>query len=320
MKIKTTLVSLVGLGMSLGFMGCKKNEQAQPTQVQKGDLVVFAQANSQDPWRRAFDDQIKEDLPKYKNLFKFEEQDAEDDPVKQINVIETFLTKNPKVLLISPITEAVQPAVQKAVEQGVKVVMLDRKIGKDWTTWAGGDNREIGRKAGEFIASKLNDKGTVLMIEGTSGADATTDRKEGFLEIMKQKFPKIKVIQGDDSGYQRQKARSYMDTFLQSRRPFDAVYCHNDEMAIGAAMALEAAKVPKKIIVGVDGCQKEIMDFIKQGRVTATFVYPIPGKIGLELAAKIIKGEPVNKEYVLPTQAVDQSNVEQYVKDHPLAD
>ena len=73
MKIKLTLISLAGLGMSLGFMGCKKAEQADPAKVQKGDLVVFAQANSQDPWRRAFDDQIKEDLPKYKDLFKFEE-------------------------------------------------------------------------------------------------------------------------------------------------------------------------------------------------------------------------------------------------------
>ncbi len=319
MKVKATLFSLIGLGIVLGFTGCKKSEQAQQSQV-KSDLVVFAQANSQDPWRRAFDDQIKSDLPKYADLFKFEEQDAEDDPVKQINVIETFLTKTPKILLLSPITEAVQPAVQKAVEQGVKVVMLDRKIGKGWTAWAGGDNREIGRKAAEYVASKLQGKGAVLMIEGTSGADATTDRKEGFLEVVQQKYPNIKVIAGDDCGYQRQKARSYMDTFLQSRRHFDAVYCHNDEMAIGAAMALEAAKAPKKIIVGVDGCQKEIMDFIKQGRVTATFAYPIPGAIGLEIAAKIVKGEPVQKEYVLPTQAVDHSNVDQYVKDHTLAD
>ncbi|MDR3691988.1 MAG: substrate-binding domain-containing protein [Fimbriimonas sp.] len=284
-------------------------------------LVAFAQANSADPWRQQFDAETKEEVGKHTSEFRFEEQPAEDDASKQIGVIETFLVKSPKVLLVSPVTVAVQSAVEKAYDAKIPVILLDRGIpGDKYTVHVGGDNVDIGRQAGEYIAKRLNGKGTVLMIQGLGGVDAADDRRNGAMESFK-KYPGIKVIMGDDCKFQRLPAQNFMETFLQKGQPFDAVYAHNDEMAIGAYQAYDhAATKPKvkPIFVGIDGCQKEVVQMIKDGKLDATFRYPDPGPKGIEIAADILKGKmPTDKKVVLPTVLVTKETADQYLKDNP---
>lgn len=109
-----------------------------------------------------------------------------------------------------------------------------------------------------------------------------------------------------------------MERFLQSGRAFDAVYAHNDEMAIGALMAMEAARTPKKVIVGIDACQKEVVDLIKQGKIDATFKYPQPGPPAIEIAAEIVKGNaPKEKRMILPTEIVTIDNADDYLAANP---
>jgi len=284
-------------------------------------LVAFAQANSMDPWRQQFDAEIKAEAEKHKTEFNFEEQPAEDDPNKQISVIDTFLVKSPKVLLVSPVTVAVQSAVEKAYDAKIPVILLDRGIpGDKYTVHIGGDNVEIGRQAGEYIAKQLKGKGTVLMIQGLGGVDAANDRRNGAMESFK-KYPGITVILGDDCKFQRQAAQNYMESFLQKGQAFDAVYAHNDEMAIGAYQAYEHAATKPKVkplFVGIDGCQKEVVDMIKEGKLDATFRYPDPGPKGLEIAAEILKGNlPKDKKVVLPTVLVTKETADKYLSDNP---
>ena len=284
-------------------------------------LVAFAQANSADPWRQQFDAEVKAEAEKHKADFAFEEQPAEDDPNKQISVIDTCMVRQPKVLLVSPVTVAVQSAVEKAFDAKIPVILLDRGVpGDKYTVHIGGDNVEIGRQAGEYIAKKLNGKGTVLMIQGLGGVDAANDRKNGAMESFK-KYPGIKVILGDDCKFQRQVAQNYMESFLQKGEAFDAVYAHNDEMAIGAFQAYDhSATKPKTkpLFVGIDGCQHEVIDMIKAGKLDATFRYPDPGPKGIEIAADILKGNmPKEKKVVLPTVLVTKENADKYLADNP---
>lgn len=301
----------------VGGCGSKLERQAATAEGPK-PLVAFAQANSQDPWRQVFDKEIQAEAAKHGSEFSYEQQSAEDDPNKQISVIDTLMVKSPKVLLVSPVKESVQQTVEKAFDAGIPVVLLDRGIpGEKYTCLIGGDNVEIGRKAGEYIVERLGGKGTVLMVQGLGGASATLERASGAMEVFK-KSPGITVIEGDDCKYQRKAARDYMDTFLQSGRAFDAVYCHNDEMAIGAYLSMDAAKTPKKVIVGVDACQKEIVQYILDGKIDATFKYPIPGPEGVRVAAEILKGNmPKDKKIVLPTERVTKENAGAYLTANP---
>lgn len=307
---KLVSLSISTIGILSSFTGCNKKEDAKA----KKPLVVFAQANSQDPWRQKMDEEMRKAYQKHSNDFEFVLKDAEDDPAKQISVVENFLTQKPKVFLISPINEAVKNVIEKIAQQHVPVIMLDRKVSTDYSAWVGGNNRDIGVKAGEYLAKRLNGKGTILMVQGTAGANSTTDRRDGFLESIK-KYPGIQVIVGNDCKYQRQDALLYMENFLTSKKPFDAVYCHNDEMAMGVCQAIEYSKTMKKIIVGIDGVQSQIFDFIKQGRVDATFVYPVPGKEAIDLAMKMIKGEAIEKrDNSLNTTMINMDNVDSFIQ------
>jgi ribose transport system substrate-binding protein len=283
-------------------------------------LVVFSQANSQDPWRKVFDATMKAEADKHASEFSFEAQDASGDSTKQNNVIETFSVKDPKVMIVSPNDTAVSSSVEKVFDKGIPVILLDRAIeGEKYTCWIGGDNKEIGRQAGQFVADKLQGKGTVLMIQGIAEATPTHERRDGFEEIIK-KYPGIKIIAGDDCGYQRQKARSFMETFLQKGQAIDCVYAHNDEMAIGARLAWDAANPSGNapLFVGIDGCQKEVVNMIKEGKLDATFQYPTPGAKGIEVAADILKGNnPKDKKIVLPTQRVDKDSADKYLAENP---
>lgn len=290
-----------------------------PTSSGDKPLVVFSQANSQDPWRKVFDATTKAEADKHASEFNYEAQDASGDSKKQNDVIDTFMVRKPKVLLVSPNDTAVTSSVEKAFDAGTSVILLDRAIeGEKYTCYIGGDNKEIGREAGKFVAEKLGGKGTVLMIQGIANATPTHDRRDGFKEVI-AKFPGIKIIEGDDCGYQRQKARSYMETFLQKGQAIDCVYAHNDEMAIGARLAWDASPKGKTpLFVGIDACQKEVVNMIKQGKLDATFQYPTPGAKGIEVAADILKGNmPKEKKIILPTVRVDKASADKYLADNP---
>ncbi|MBS1715713.1 MAG: substrate-binding domain-containing protein [Armatimonadetes bacterium] len=315
---------LVGCGSGATEGGTSGGTADKPKDTEKA-LVVFSQANSQDPWRKVFDAETKAEAEKHAAEFAFDMQDAGGDAAKQNNIIDTFMVRKPKVLLVSPTETSVQTSIEKAFDAGTAVILLDRAIDSEkYTAWIGGDNVDIGRKAGEYVAMKLAGKGTVLMIQGIAQATPTKDRRGGFMEVM-AKNPGIKVIEGDDCGYQRQKARSFMETFLQKREHIDCVYAHNDEMAIGARLAWDAGaqnafpgdnRVP--VFVGIDGCQQEVVDMIKDGKLDATFKYPTPGAKGVEVAAEILKGNmPKEKKIVLPTTLVTKEFADQYMKDNP---
>jgi len=286
-------------------------------------LVAFSQANSKDPWRQVFDSETKEAAEKHKNEFTVDEEAAEDDASKQITQIETFTLRQPKVLLVSPADVNVGTETDKVFASGTPVIMLDRSVpGNKFTCYIGGDNKDIARQAAEYIAKQLNGKGTVLMIQGKSDTTAAMDRKSGAVDAFK-KYPGINLVIGDDCKFDRQTAQNFMEAYLQGRKPVDAVYAHNDEMAIGAYTAWENATkgqagAKRPIIVGIDGCQKEMIDMIKDGKIDATFKYPIPGPTGIELAAKLLKGEkPDSQQIILPTELVTKDTAAKYETDNP---
>jgi len=307
---------------AFALSGCGNSDKTATAENPSLPLIAFAQANSQDPWRQVFDKDIKQEADKHSSEFSFTEQEAEDDPKKQIDEIETLMVKKPKVLLVSPVTEAAQKAIEDAHDAGAYVILLDRSIpGNKWDVYVGGDNYAIGKMAGEYMAKKLSGKGTVLMIRGIADAVPTKERGGGFMDALKA-FPGITVIQGDDCGYQRAKAQTFMENFLQSKKPFDAVYAHNDEMAIGAYLAMSQANVPAKVIVGIDGCQKEVVQDIKDGKIAATFRYPQPGAPAVDIAADFLKGKkPSSNKVLLPTEMVTKETADKYLQEHPnLAD
>ncbi len=316
MRCKSLIIWLAAAALA----GCSgKGSSGSSSIGGEKPLVVFSQANSQDPWRQVFDAEIKQAAAEAGAEIQFEMVEAHGDAETQISQVESFLVKKPKVLLISPHSESLTPVCEKAFDQGIPIVLLDRGIdSQKYTTRIAGDNVQIGRDAAKYIAQKLGGKGTVVVIQGVQAATATTERENGAMEVWKKDFPGIKTVGDQHCDYQRVKAHDWMVSFLQTNPQFDAVYAHNDEMAIGAAMAMQEKGIKGKIVVGVDACQLEVMNKIKSGELTATFLYPHPARKGIEVALQILKGETqFPKLITLPTQLIDATNVDQFIADHP---
>ncbi|TIQ42248.1 MAG: ribose ABC transporter substrate-binding protein [Mesorhizobium sp.] len=277
--------------------------------------IGFSQGTMNHPWRVAMVEGNKKYAAEHYPDVDLIITDGNNDASKQVADVENLIAQGIKVLMISPLTEqALTPVVKEAMDAGIKVVTLDRKVKTPVTVHVGGENLPLGVGAGEFLAKKLNGKGNIIELQGTAGASATIDRNKGFAEAI-AKFPDMKVVASQNCDYTRDKAVKFMEDMVQRFGPgqIQAVYAHNDEMALGAIQVLEAAgRLNEVAVVGIDG-QETAFEAVKQGKLAATFVYPFVAPEGIETAYKVAKGEQVPPTITLPTVSVTADNIAQMI-------
>lgn len=273
--------------------------------------IGFSQGTMNHPWRVAMVEGNKKYAAEHYPDVDLIVTDGNNDASKQVADVESLIAQGIKVLMISPLTEqALTPVVKEAMDAGIKVVTLDRKVNTPVTVHVGGENLPLGVGAGEFLAKKLNGKGNIIELQGTAGASATIDRNKGFAEAI-AKNPDMKVVASQNCDYTRDKAVKFMEDMVQRFGPgqIQAVYAHNDEMALGAIQVLEAAgRLNEVAVVGIDG-QETAFEAVKQGKLAATFVYPFVAPEGIETAYKVAKGEEVPETITLPTVSVTPDNI-----------
>jgi ribose transport system substrate-binding protein len=328
-KTRKWLFTVMVLILSISLAACSSsNETSSGTKSTKGGdkgsskktfLIGMSQANLGEPWRVAMNDQIKaaaDQHPELKVVFA----DAAQDNSKQIADVENFIQQKVDLLIISP-NEAkpLTAVVKKAYDAGIPVIVLDRKVeGDSYTQWIGGDNKLIGKKAGEFVAKMLGDKGgNVVEIKGLEGATPQQERHDGFLEGISSN-PNIKIIASQNADWLKDKAVTVMDSILQANKHIDVVYGHNDPSAEGAYIsAKNANRVDEMKFIGIDGLPTPDggIKAVMEGRLAATYVYPTGGKEAIDSAIKILeKHEQVEKTEILDTVEVTKDNAEQVYK------
>jgi ribose transport system substrate-binding protein len=241
--------------------------------------------------------------------------DALADVGKQMSQIEDLIQQDVDLLMVVPVkAEALTPSVEAANAAGIPVVVVDRRlVGGQYLNFSSTDNVAVGRGAGDYIATRLGGKGKVVEIEGQPGAGPTLDRGRGFNEVIAT-YPEMEVVFRQTGEFQRAKGMEVMENVIQSGQEFDAVFCHNDEMAGGVREALAAHDMTGKVVlVGCDA-QADAMQAIKDGTMDATFVYPPQsGQAGMIEGLKYLRGEDYKAEVWLPTALVTQGNVDYYM-------
>src|SRR5580704_2118049 len=310
-----TVWNNIGAGPALlGALIALANSLPSATAADK--LVIgFSQGTMNHPWRVAMVDGNKKYATEHYPDVDLVVTDGQNQATKQVSDVESLLSRGIKVLVISPLqAQALTPIVKQAMEANIPVVTLDRAVNTKVTCQVGAQNKPIGVEAGKFIAEKLNGKGNVIEVQGTAGASATIDRHDGFREALKDS-PGIKVVADQFCDYLREPAVKFVEDMLQRFGPgqLQAIYAHNDEMALGAIKAVEAAGRSKEIVViGIDG-QNSAFQAVKDGKLAATFIYPFCAPEGIEYAYKIAKGEQVPPVVELKSTQVDPSNIDQYL-------
>ena len=231
---------------------------------------------------------------------------AEDKLEKQIADVEDLIQKKIDVLIINATHDGAAAVLNKAADAGIPVITLQRGVpGAKVVSHIGTDNVVIGREGAEWVAKKLNGKGNVVVMEGISGAASSEDRKKGSAEVW-PKYPGIKIVAQQSGKYDRAVALGVMENILQAQPQIDAVFCFNDEMAMGALAAVKAAKRTGILITGMDA-NKDAREAVAKGELAMTIALPPYdiGKTGV-LHAKWLKSKekPVPARFVMPVSFI----------------
>lgn len=266
---------------------------------------------SDDAWRRTMNEDILREVSFYPGL-QVEIKTAYDSNQQQIRDIERFIADGVDLLIVSP--NAAVPltsVIEKAMNDGIPVILVDRKISSDnYTAFVGADNFQIGKEVGIYAATLLKGKGSVVEIRGLEGSTPETERHRGFRSVIAD-YPEIRVVADGYGNWLRKDAREKMQELLIGQQALDLVFAHNDEMAIGAYEALQLKSAHKKpLMVGIDalsttdgGIQQVI-----NGVLDATFIYPTGGDKAVQVAYNVLTGKVYERENILYTAVVDKTN------------
>lgn len=246
--------------LSAAIVGLVAGAIAMPSFAADKKLTLgFAQVGAESEWRTANTASIKEAAKAAGIELKF--SDAQQKQENQIKAIRSFIAQKVDVIGFAPVvTTGWDTVLKEAKAAKIPVVLTDRSIEtKDeslYVTMIGSDFTEEGRKAGRWLLENYKGAGDVNIVElqGTVGSAPAIERQKGFMEIIKTN-PKFKVTRSQTGDFTRAKGKEVMEAFLKADPKINVLFAHNDDMAIGAIQAIEAAgKKPGKdiIIVSVD--------------------------------------------------------------------
>jgi ribose transport system substrate-binding protein len=232
--------------------------------------------------------------------------DSQNDPAKELANVEDLAVRKVSAILVNPTdSAAVGNAIMLANKAGIPVLTLDRgaNVG-DVKAHIASDNIAGGKMAGDYIASKLGKNIDVIQLEGIAGTSAARDRGEGFAQAVKANG--FKVLASQPADFDRTKGLNVMENLLAAHPDVKAVFAQNDEMALGALRATQAAG-KQVLIVGFDGTD-DGKAAVKSGKLGATVAQQpaLIGAIGVETADKVLKGQSVEKYIPVPLQVVSQ--------------
>lgn len=236
--------------------------------------------------------------------------DAQDKTSKQISDIEDLIQKKVSVILINPTdSAAVVSAVESANKANIPVITVDRASnGGKVVAHIASDNVKGGSMAADYIMKALNNKGNLVELQGIAGTSAARDRGKGFHNVVDGKAD-IKVVASQPADFDRAKGLTVMENILQGNKDIQAVFAHNDEMALGAVSALQAAGRSNILVVGFDATN-DAVKAVKDGKMAATVAQKpdLIGKTALETAMKVAKGEKVDANIPVALDLITKDN------------
>ena len=244
-------------------------------------------------------------------------EDAGGDVVRQLGQVENFISQKVDAIIVNPAdTAATRKITERVTQAGIPLVYLNSRPEVDsfpaGVVFVGTDERRIGQMQMEYLAEKMGGKGNLAIILGRLAHDDTRKRTTGVRDVL-AKYPDIKVVEEQSANWERAKGMDLMSNWLLSGKAIDAVAANNDEMGIGAAMALRQAGRKDVMVGGVDGTADGLAA-IKRGLLSVT-VYRDTVGIGagsVDVAVRLVNKENLQGDIWVPVQLVTPENYQQF--------
>ena len=305
------------------LLGCDKGESSKSTggtTAGKKLVVGFSQIGAESSWRTAETNSIRSEAETRGVDLKF--SDAQQKQENQIKALRTFVAQGVDAIILAPVVETGWEPVLKEIKQAkIPVVLVDRGVSVSddslYTTLIASDFIAEGRMAAEWLAEKTLRRANIAELQGTPGAAPAIDRAKGFAEVLSH-HPEMKIVKSQTGEFTRSKGKEVMEAFLKSPEggQINAVYAHNDEMALGAIQAIEAAgKKPGTdvIVVSIDGVRDAFQAMV-DGKLNCTVeCNPLLGPAAFDAVEKAVKGETLPKKTIVQDKLFDQTTAKDVI-------
>jgi simple sugar transport system substrate-binding protein len=276
--------------------------------------IGFAQTGAESAWRTANSESMKAEAAKRGIDLKF--ADGQGKQENQIRAIRSFIAQKVDAIVLAPIVETGwDPVLRDAKRAGIPVIITDRSIVTAdeslYTCFIGSDFYLEGKMVADWLAKKTGGKGRIVELQGTPGSAPANDRRKAFAEGIAA-YPDLKVIDSQSGDFRRAGGKEVMEAFLKKYgRDFDIVYSHNDDMALGAIQAIEAAGLKPGqdiIIVSIDAI-KEAIQAVVDGRINCTVeCNPLFGPKVYDTINRVLAGEKVERKSYNHDELFDATN------------
>lgn len=278
----------------------------------KKRYVIGVSQCSEDVWREKLNQELRVAALYYNNM-DLDIASANDDVRLQTDQINRFVDKGVDLLIVAPGQVSISPAIDRAYEKGIPVIIFDRRTRSNkYTAYIGADNREIGASMGEYLAGALPKGGRVVELCGLSSSSPAIERAEGFDSVVVVR-PSIDIVAKLHADWTEQGGFRAMDSLLRSPHPdFDCLFAHNDRMAMGARRAAQQHGLDLRRIrfCGIDAMPQKGagLELVKDGTLFASYIYPTRGDEVMRLAMNILEGKSYQRENRLSSALVTRDN------------
>ena len=278
----------------------------------KKQYVIGVSQCSEDVWREKLNEELRIAALYYNNV-DLRIKSAYDDVKLQTEQINSFVDEGVDLLIVAPGQVTISPAIDRAYEKGIPVIIFDRRTRSDkYTAYIGADNKEIGSSMAEYLAGALTSGGRILELSGLYSSSPAIERQQGFDSVVATR-PGLEIVAQAHADWTEEGAFRVMDSLLSKSHPqFDCLFAHNDRMAMGARRA--AAKYGLDInsiqFCGIDAMPQNGggMRLVTDGTLFASYIYPTRGDEVIQLAMNILTKKDYKRENQLSSALVTRDN------------
>lgn len=243
--------------------------------------------------------------------------DAKGDVALQLQQVDDFINQGVDAIILNPVdTQGVMSAINAAEKAQIPLIFVNRKPEiplRGAIAYVGSDSATGGKMQIEALAKVMNYRGNIAILMGALSNEETRARTRAVEEYVAQ-HKEMKIVEKQTSKWQRNEAVDVVSTWLLNGVPIDAIVANNDEMAIGAIMALDQAQKKNILVAGIDGTP-DGLQFIKNGRMAVTIFQDAKGQaIGaVKVAYAMLEKQKVDNYNWIPYQTVTKENFQQFI-------
>ncbi|MBO0436493.1 substrate-binding domain-containing protein [Vagococcus fluvialis] len=246
-------------------------------------------------------------------------ENAKEDLIAQQDQVNTLIQNGVDALIVVPVdTSAMDPITKAAQNADIPLIYVNRNpyAGKEDKMpknvyYVGSEEITAGIMQMEFIGEKLGGKGNIAILMGILGNEGAMKRTEGVEQVIKEKYPEMKVLNKETAEWQRDKAIAVTENWISTYgKDINAVIANNDEMALGALQAAKKNNRSDMLIIGTDAIPDAI-EAVEKGELAGTVFQDAKGQGGGAIDVLVNKDKAESVTYV-PFQLITKDNVSEF--------